>query len=119
VYTFLLRHVYAATINRRLSKTTAMFVTFLISASAHELVMAVVTRKFRMYLFTLQVRCILPPFSRIISMKVPYYPQLIQIPLIVLGRIPAIKRNRLMGNVVFWLGLYAGFPLLCVAYVAY
>lgn len=46
-------------------------------------------------------------------------PQLIQIPLIVLGRIPAIKRNRLMGNVVFWLGLYAGFPLLCVAYVAY
>ena len=24
-----------------------------------------------------------------------------------------------MGNVVFWLGLYAGFPLLCVAYVAY
>lgn len=52
----------------------------------------------RMYLFTLQ---------------------LIQIPLIVIGRTPAIKRNKLMGNVVFWLGLYAGFPLLCVAYVAY
>jgi sterol O-acyltransferase len=73
VYAFLLRHVYAATImSHRVSKTTAMFVTFLISACAHELVMAVVTRKFRMYLFTLQV-CILFPFSRIISIKVPYY----------------------------------------------
>jgi len=48
-----------------------------------------------------------------------HYLQLIQIPLIILGRLPSIKRNRLMGNVVFWLGLYAGFPLLCVAYVAY
>lgn len=45
--------------------------------------------------------------------------QLVQIPLIAVGRIPAIKRNKLMGNVVFWLGLYAGFPLLCVAYVAH
>ena len=45
--------------------------------------------------------------------------QLIQIPLIAISRTPAIKRNKLMGNVVFWLGLYAGFPLLCVAYVAY
>jgi sterol O-acyltransferase len=45
--------------------------------------------------------------------------QLIQIPLILVCRAPAIQRNKLMGNVVFWLGLYAGFPLLCVAYVAY
>jgi hypothetical protein len=45
--------------------------------------------------------------------------QLFQIPLIALGRIPAIKRNKLLGNIVFWVGLYAGFPLLCVAYCAY
>jgi sterol O-acyltransferase len=45
--------------------------------------------------------------------------QLAQIPLIFIGRIPAVKRNKLMGNVIFWLGLYAGFPLLCVAYCAY
>ncbi|KAH9022890.1 hypothetical protein EDB85DRAFT_345122 [Lactarius pseudohatsudake] len=75
-----------------------MFVTFLLSAAAHELVMAVVTKKIRMYLFTMQ---------------------LIQIPLIAVGRTPAIKRNKSLGNVVFWLGLYAGFPLLCVAYVLY
>jgi len=45
--------------------------------------------------------------------------QLIQIPLIAVGRTPMIKRNKLVGNCVFWLGLYAGFPLLCVAYVLY
>jgi len=75
-----------------------MFITFVMSALAHELVMAVVTKKIRMYLFLLQ---------------------LIQIPLIAVSRTPVIKRNKLMGNVVFWVGLYAGFPLLCVAYVAY
>jgi hypothetical protein len=45
--------------------------------------------------------------------------QLIQIPLIAAGRTSVIKRNYLLGNTVFWLGLYAGFPLLCVAYVLY
>ncbi|KAI0272515.1 MBOAT, membrane-bound O-acyltransferase family-domain-containing protein [Gloeopeniophorella convolvens] len=99
VHTFLLRHVYASAITSyQLSRSRAMFVTFLVSALAHELVMAVVSQKIRMYLFTMQ---------------------LIQIPLIAMGRIPAIKRNKLMGNIVFWLGLYAGFPLLCVAYVFY
>lgn len=99
VHTFLLRHVYASTrASYGLSRTTAMFVTFFFSAMAHELVMAVVTKKIRMYLFLMQ---------------------LIQIPLILVSRAPAIQRNKLMGNVVFWLGLYAGFPLLCVAYVAY
>ncbi|KAJ7879907.1 MBOAT, membrane-bound O-acyltransferase family-domain-containing protein [Mycena olivaceomarginata] len=99
VHTFLLHHVYASTIaSYQLSRSTAMFVTFLLSACVHELVMLVVTKKFRMYLFLLQ---------------------LIQIPLIMVSRLPFIKRNKLMGNIVFWLGLYCGFPLLCVAYVAY
>ncbi|KAJ7043690.1 MBOAT, membrane-bound O-acyltransferase family-domain-containing protein [Mycena alexandri] len=99
VHTFLLHHVYASTMaSYQLSRTSAMFVTFLLSACVHELVMVVVTKKFRFYIFLMQ---------------------LIQIPLIVVSRLPAIKRNKLMGNVVFWLGLYAGFPLLCVAYVAY
>ena len=57
-----------------------------------------VHRDCRMYLFTMQ---------------------LFQIPLIAVGRTPAIKRNKRLGNMVFWLGLYAGFPLLCVAYVLY
>lgn len=99
VHNFLLRHVYASAITSyKFSRSRAMFVTFLLSAAAHELVMAVVTHKIRMYLFTMQ---------------------LIQIPLIAVGRTPAIKRNKRLGNVVFWIGLYAGFPLLCVAYVLY
>ena len=36
--------------------------------------------------------------------------QLIQIPLTAVGRTPVIKRNNRLGNMVFWLGLYAGFP---------
>ncbi|TDL23633.1 hypothetical protein BD410DRAFT_814297 [Rickenella mellea] len=99
VHTFLLRHVYAPTLaHYRFSRTSAMFATFFLSAVAHELVMAVVTKKIRFYLFTMQ---------------------LVQIPLIAIGKIPAIKRNKLMGNIVFWVGLYSGFPLLCVAYCAY
>ncbi|KAF8074835.1 MBOAT, membrane-bound O-acyltransferase family-domain-containing protein [Lyophyllum atratum] len=99
VHAFLLRHVYAPTIlGYGLSRTWAMFLTFLLSASVHELVMIIVTQKFRFYLFVLQI---------------------VQIPLIVISRIPMVKRNKLLGNIVFWLGLYAGFPLLCVAYVAY
>jgi MBOAT, membrane-bound O-acyltransferase family len=48
VHVFLLRHVYAATIMKyRVSRSTAMLLTFLLSACVHELVMAVVTRKFR------------------------------------------------------------------------
>ena len=65
----------------------------------HRLCMILLTTKYgRMYLFALQ---------------------LIQIPLIAVGRTSVIKRNNLLGNTVFWLGLYAGFPLLCVAYVLY
>ncbi|KAJ7066541.1 MBOAT, membrane-bound O-acyltransferase family-domain-containing protein [Mycena amicta] len=99
VHTFLLNHVYASTMaSYRLSRGAAMFITFLLSACVHELVMVVVTRKFRFYIFLMQ---------------------LIQIPLIMVSRLPVIKQNKLMGNMVFWLGLFAGFPLLCVGYVTY
>lgn len=100
VHTFLLRHVYTSTLSSypSVSRTGAMIITFLLSAAAHELVMVIVTHKIRLYLFLMQ---------------------LCQIPLILVSRLPVIKQNRLLGNVVFWVGLYAGFPLLCVAYVAY
>ncbi|KAJ4475066.1 MBOAT, membrane-bound O-acyltransferase family-domain-containing protein [Lentinula aciculospora] len=48
VHSFLLRHVYASTMmSHKLSRKSAMFVTFLLSACIHELVMVVVTKKFR------------------------------------------------------------------------
>ncbi|KIK61813.1 hypothetical protein GYMLUDRAFT_42858 [Collybiopsis luxurians FD-317 M1] len=99
VHMFLLRHVYSSSMTSyKLSKRDAMFVTFLLSACVHELVMVVVTRKFRFYLFLMQ---------------------LAQIPLIALNSVPFIKQNKFLGNMMFWTGLYAGFPLLCVCYVAY
>jgi len=45
--------------------------------------------------------------------------QMVQIPLIALGRVPWIRRNKMLGNVIFWVGLMTGLPLLCVAYCAY
>jgi sterol O-acyltransferase len=56
VHNFLLRHVYAPLITSvGFSRTQALFATFLLSASAHELVMAVVSRKIRCV--CLCVRC--------------------------------------------------------------
>lgn len=56
VHSFLLRHVYASTISAyKISKFQAAFVTFFLSALVHELVMAIVTKKIRMYLFLMQV----------------------------------------------------------------
>ena len=58
MHTFLLRHVYASSMSSyKLSKKSAMFLTFLLSAAVHELVMAIVTKKIRFYLFMMQVRC--------------------------------------------------------------
>jgi hypothetical protein len=48
VHTFLLRHVYRPTRNSyRISRSGAMFLTYLLSALAHELVMVIVTKKIR------------------------------------------------------------------------
>lgn len=48
VHAFLLRHVYAPTVlGYGLSRTCAMTLTFLLSACVHELVMVIVTKKFR------------------------------------------------------------------------
>ncbi|GAA5838863.1 hypothetical protein JCM11251_003722 [Rhodosporidiobolus azoricus] len=99
VHTFLLRHVYASSISAyRLSKFSAAFITFLLSACVHELVMAVVTKKIRLYLFAMQMA---------------------QLPLIMLGRAPIFRKNPALGNLFFWLGLLSGFPLLAVCYIRF
>ncbi|GAA5978741.1 hypothetical protein JCM11641_006162 [Rhodosporidiobolus odoratus] len=99
VHTFLLRHVYATTITSyHFSKFSAAFVTFLLSALVHELVMAVVTKKIRLYLFGLQMA---------------------QLPLIMIGRAKIFRQYPALGNLFFWLGLLSGFPLLAVSYLKY
>ncbi|WVN87832.1 uncharacterized protein L203_103027 [Cryptococcus depauperatus CBS 7841] len=81
-----------------LSKTSAAFVTFILSALCHELVMAVVTKKIRPYLFMMQMA---------------------QLPMIALGKLPAVRRNKTVGNIVFWIGLMCGFPLLAICYLVW
>lgn len=44
--------------------------------------------------------------------------QMAQLPLIAAGKISFVKQNQALGNVVFWLGLMSGFPLLAIAYVS-
>lgn len=99
VHTFLLRHVYASTMDGlQLSRTSATFVTFLLSACCHELVMAVVSKKIRPYLFLMQM---------------------VQLPMIAVGRMPIMRRNKTVGNLFFWIGLMMGFPFLAVCYLRF
>lgn len=98
----------------QLSRMSAAFVTFLLSALCHELVMAVVSKKLRPYLFLMQVSH--PIFAICVDAttgprRLPIG-QMAQLPLIALGKVPIVRRNKTIGNIVFWLGLMLGFPLL-------
>ncbi|GAB7355435.1 hypothetical protein MBLNU459_g5944t2 [Dothideomycetes sp. NU459] len=97
VHNFLLRHVYHSSISAfHLSKSSATFVTFLLSALVHELVMACLFKKVRGYLFTMQ---------------------LLQIPLVTLSRTKLLKGRNTVGNVVFWIGLFVGPSVLTSFYL--
>lgn len=99
VHSFLLKHVYASSIaGLGMSKTAAMLVTFMLSAFLHELVMAIVSGKIRGYLFAAQMS---------------------QLPLILLSKVPFIRDNETLGNLIFWIGLIMGFPLLNIGYLVY
>jgi len=88
VHNFLLRHVYHSSISTfHVSRSTATLITFLLSACVHELVMACLFKKIRGYLFTMQ---------------------LMQVPLVSLSRSKLLKERKLLGNVIFWIGLFVG-----------
>lgn len=88
VHNFLLRHVYHSSISAlRLSRGSATFVTFLLSACVHELVMLCLFKKLRGYLFAMQ---------------------LLQLPLVAMSRTRILRGRRIVGNVVFWIGLFVG-----------
>lgn len=97
MHNFLLRHVYHSSISAfHLSKGSATFVTFLLSALVHELLMACMFRKVRGYLFTMQ---------------------LLQIPLVTLSRTKLLKGRHTLGNVIFWIGLFVGPSVLTSFYL--
>ncbi|WPH04865.1 acyl-CoA/sterol acyltransferase [Acrodontium crateriforme] len=88
VHTFLLRHVYHSSISTfHVGRHTATFITFLLSALVHEMVMALLFKKVRGYLFWMQ---------------------LMQMPLVALSRSTLLKDRAVLGNTIFWLGLFVG-----------
>ena len=97
VHNFLLRHVYHSSISTfHLSRNAATFVTFLLSALVHEMVMAVMFKKVRGYLF---------------------WSQLLQMPLVAFSRSKAMRERVILGNVVFWIGLFVGPSFLTSLYL--
>lgn len=97
VHNFLLRHVYHSSISSfHLSRNAATFVTFLLSALVHELCMAILFKKVRGYLFTMQ---------------------LLQMPLVTLSRTKLLKGRTVLGNIIFWLGLFVGPSFLTSLYL--
>lgn len=97
VHNFLLRHVYHSSISAfHLSKGSATFVTFLLSALVHECVMFCLFKKVRGYLFALQLS---------------------QIPLAALSRTKLLKGRTVLGNLMFWIGLFVGPSLLTSLYL--
>lgn len=43
--------------------------------------------------------------------------QMAQLPMTYFGRLPFMRRNKFLGNIIFWVGLMSGFPLLQVSFV--
>ncbi|EMC95772.1 hypothetical protein BAUCODRAFT_71776 [Baudoinia panamericana UAMH 10762] len=97
VHNFLLRHVYHSSISAfHLSKHTATFYTFLLSALVHEMCMAIMFKKVRGYLFTAQ---------------------LLQMPLVMMSRHKFLRSRAVLGNVIFWFGLFVGPSFLTSLYL--
>lgn len=90
VHNFFRRHVYSASREAKLSKPVAMGITFFISAVAHELVMGCITRKFRGYGFVLMM---------------------LQMPFVMIQRMPWIRDRKLLNNVMFWICMIMGLSL--------
>ena len=97
VHNFLLRHVYHSSISTfHLSRNAATFVTFLLSALVHEMCMAVMFKKVRGYLFWMQ---------------------LLQMPLVIFSRSKLMRDRTVLGNVIFWMGLFVGPSFLTSLYL--
>lgn len=97
VHNFLLRHVYHSSISAlHVSKTSAMLITFILSAIIHEVVMFCLFKKVRGYLFAFQMS---------------------QIPLAAMSRTKWFRGRDVLGNVVFWLGLFVGPSLVVGLYL--
>ncbi|OTA01027.1 Sterol O-acyltransferase/Diacylglycerol O-acyltransferase [Trichoderma parareesei] len=95
VYSFLRRHVYSAS-RPHTGKAFATFITFLISAVGHEIVMACITKKIRGYGFVCQM---------------------LQLPIVMMQRTKWVRGKKTLNNVCFWCSMILGLSLICALYV--
>ncbi|KAM0259720.1 hypothetical protein ACHAQJ_003154 [Trichoderma viride] len=95
VYSFLRRHVYSAS-RPHTGKAFATFITFLISAVGHEIVMACITKKIRGYGFICQM---------------------LQLPIVMMQRTKWVRGRKTLNNVCFWCSMILGLSLICALYV--
>ncbi|KAI1814958.1 MBOAT-domain-containing protein [Poronia punctata] len=95
VYSFLRRHVYA-TSRPTIGRSNATFVTFLVSALGHEIVMACITKKLRGYGFICQM---------------------LQLPIVMLQHTRWVRTHKTANNVLFWISMILGLSLICSLYV--
>ncbi|KAM0479465.1 hypothetical protein ACHAPX_004680 [Trichoderma viride] len=95
VYSFLRRHVYNAS-RPHTGKAFATFITFLISAVGHEIVMACITKKIRGYGFICQM---------------------LQLPIVMMQRTKWVRGRKTLNNVCFWCSMIMGLSLICALYV--
>ncbi|KAL7795093.1 putative membrane bound O-acyl transferase [Trichoderma ceciliae] len=89
VYSFLRRHVYGAS-RPHTGKAFATFITFLISAVGHEIVMACITKKIRGYGFICQM---------------------LQLPIVMMQRTTWVRGRKTLNNVCFWCSMILGLSL--------
>ncbi|KAK5627140.1 hypothetical protein RRF57_002855 [Xylaria bambusicola] len=89
VYSFLRRHVYA-TSKPSIGRSNATFVTFLVSAIGHEIVMACITKKLRGYGFVCQM---------------------LQLPIVMLQHTRWVRTHKTANNVLFWISMILGLSL--------
>jgi sterol O-acyltransferase len=92
VHEWLLAHIYSDALSRNLSKNAALLLTFLFSAVGHELVLMVLVKSWRPFLFPLQMS---------------------QVGLIMFEK--RLKGTQL-GNYLFHFGICVGIPLLSCLY---
>ncbi|SCW00343.1 LAFE_0C02102g1_1 [Lachancea fermentati] len=99
VHKFLLRHVYHSSLSfLQLNKIQATLMTFFLSSVVHELAMYVLFKKLRCYLFILQMA---------------------QLPLVALSNSKFLKKKKILGNVMFWVGICTGPSLMCTLYLTF
>ena len=95
VHHFLRRHVYFSS-RAYFGNGVALFITFLVSAFGHELIMGCITKKLRGYGFVAMM---------------------LQLPIVAVQRSKFVRGRWVFNNATFWMSMILGLSLMCALYV--